>query len=247
MNPKVIGVIPARFASTRFPGKPLAMIAGKPLIQWVIEQSLKAKQLNEIIVATDHRDIAQLSEKLGIKAVMTESDLPSGTDRIYAATKDIQTDIVINIQGDEPLLNPVWIDSLVEALISNPSSSMSTLAHPLNRDDLENKNAVKVLINDLQQAIYFSRWPIPFSRKNFEDFHDNDFCLKHIGMYGYRTNFLIQFCQHQPNEIEQAESLEQLRALSMGARIQVITVAEPSIGVDTPEDAIKVEEILKRN
>lgn len=246
MNPKVIGVIPARFASTRFPGKPLAFIAGKPLLQWVVEQALKAKLLNQVIVATDHDEIAQLAEKLGVQAIMTESDLPSGTDRIYAATKNIYSNIVINIQGDEPMLNPNWIDLLVDGLKSHPNASMSTLAHPIGPDDLENKNAVKVLMNEKNQAIYFSRWPIPFSRKKSNDFQSLDFCQKHIGMYGYRANFLKEFCEHLPSPIEQAESLEQLRALSMGANIQVISVAEASIGVDTPEDAIKVEEFLKR-
>lgn len=246
VNHKVIGVIPARFASTRFPGKPLVNIAGKPLLQWVIEQAQLAQQLDEVIVATDHIEIARLSENLGMKAVMTDSDLPSGTDRIYAATKDMQAEIVINIQGDEPMLNPEWIDMLVLALKANPNSSMSTLAHPISEEDLENKNAVKVILNEQQQAIYFSRWPIPFSRKKMSDFPQQKFCMKHIGMYGYRSNFLKEFCQHPPSEIEQSESLEQLRALSMGASIQVISVAEASVGVDTPEDALKVEEYLKR-
>lgn len=246
MNHKIIGVIPARFASTRFPGKPLALIEGKPLLQWVVEQAQKAKTLNEVIVATDHQDIASLCQKLNVHFEMTESDLPSGTDRIYAAIKNNPADIVINIQGDEPMLNPEWIDLLVNSLLKNPNSSMSTLAHPILQEDLENKNAVKVILNDKSQAIYFSRWPIPFSRKEYSEFVDSRFCLKHIGMYGYRAPFLKEFCQHAPSPLEQAESLEQLRALSMGAVIEVISVAESSIGVDTPEDAIKVAEYLKR-
>lgn len=245
---KVIGVIPARYASTRFPGKPLAKIQGREMILWVIDGAKKSKKLQEVIVATDDQRIADVVEKAGTRAIMTDSELPSGTDRIWQAIKDENCDVVINIQGDEPLVTGTLVDALAEPMLQDPSLEMATLGHALNVEDLQSLNVVKVVSNQKGDALYFSRFPIPYSRVNAKhscDIHGSVYgSLKHIGMYAYRKSFLKDFCQTAPVEIEKAESLEQLRALHLGARIRVIQVQESSLGVDTPEDLKKVEAYL---
>lgn len=241
---KVACVIPARFGSTRFPGKPLVEIRKKPLIQWVVEGAKKAKTVSDVIVATDHQEIAEAAKKAGALVVMTDSDLPSGSDRIFAATKKLNYDIIINIQGDEPLVNADWIDSMAKELSQNSSLSMATFAHPLHEADIENKNAVKVILNKNHEAIYFSRWPIPFSRKSYQEIGSEVRCYKHIGVYGYQAAFLKTFCETPPSSLEIAESLEQLRALDLGAKIKVFLVNEATLGIDTPEDLVKFEQHL---
>lgn len=238
---KVACVIPARFGSTRFPGKPLVEIRQKPLIEWVIEGAKKAKAVSDVIVATDHVGIAEVAARAGAVVVMTDPDLPSGSDRIYAATKDLGYDVIINIQGDEPLVNADWIDSMAKELSENVHLSMATFAHPLQDSEIENKNAVKVILNQQQEAIYFSRWPIPFSRKSFQEIGSQTQCYKHIGIYGYQASFLKKFCETPPSSLEIAESLEQLRALDLGAKIKVFIVNEATLGIDTPEDLVKFE------
>ncbi len=241
----VVGVIPARFASTRFPGKPLTLIRGREMIAWVIEGARSAQQVQDLFVATDDERIAKVAEREGAVAVMTASDLASGTDRIYAAIQNKACDIVINIQGDEPLVNGSMIDALVAPLLNDPSLEMATLAHEISLEELISPHSVKVVVDQFGQALYFSRLPIPYSRDNAKH-SDLSGCLKHIGMYGYRKEFLSRFCSASQCELEKAESLEQLRALSLGAKIQVVTVQQRSIGVDTPEDVGKVETLLKR-
>lgn len=243
---KMIGVIPARYASTRFPGKPLEKIDGRPMIQWVIEGARQSRLVNEIIVATDDQRIAEAATVLGCQAVMTDSNLPSGSDRIFAAVKEMNIDVVVNIQGDEPLITGELIDSLAQAFINQPRLEMATLGHPLSDEELTSMNAVKVLLNQQNEAIYFSRLPIPYSRHSSKEVDASAVCLKHVGMYAYRKDFLATFCQTPPCAIEKAESLEQLRALFLGAKIKVIPVSEASLGVDTPEDLKKVEEFLRR-
>lgn len=240
---KILGVIPARFGSTRFPGKPLVKIAGKPLLQWVIEGAKTSRRLSDVWVATDHPDIFALAQRCGARAVMTESDLPSGSDRVWAAVKNVDCDVVLNIQGDEPLLTGELLDALAEPFLTDPNLEMATLGRPLGPGDLESKSTAKIVLNHRQEAIYFSRFPIPFSRVDAKQLPH--VCCKHIGLYAYRKDFLQRFCACGPVDLEKAESLEQLRALYLGARIRVVAVDHDSWGVDTPEDVAKIEAIIQ--
>lgn len=243
---KIIGVIPARYASTRFPAKPLALLQGTPMIQWVVEGARKSKLLSKVIVATDHEAIRQAALAAGAQVVMTASDLPSGTDRIHAATQNEDFDVVVNIQGDEPLVSGEWIDALAGVFIQDSRLDMATLAHPISLEELESINAVKVVVNHQDEALYFSRYAIPYSRIPGSEASGLSGCLKHIGMYAYTKRFLKQFCEAPPAEIEVAESLEQLRALYLGAKIKVLRVKESSLGVDTPDDLAKLDQLLRR-
>lgn len=239
---QVVGVIPARYASTRLPGKPLIKISGKPLLQWVIEGVQTSQKVNEFLVATDHEAIAELAQKCGVEAIMTSSDLPSGSDRVWAAIEDRQVDVALNIQGDEPLISGTLVDALAEPFFDSDEVVMSTLGRLPSLEDLESQNTAKIVLNHNSEALYFSRFPIPYSRNSIQDSPRG--CLKHIGLYGYRKSFLKKFCEQGPVEIERAESLEQLRALYLGAKIKVVQVDHESWGVDTPEDVGKIEQIL---
>ncbi len=241
---RVLAVIPARYASTRFPGKPLAKIAGVEMIAWVIRGAKKSKLLTDVWVATDDERIQKVALRENAKVAMTDPNLPSGTDRIWAAIQNEDCDIVINIQGDEPLVSSAWIDALAEPLIEEPDLQMATLAHPLSPAELQSPNSVKVVMDHKNNALYFSRFAIPYSRDNAKQ-SELKGALKHIGMYGFRKSFLKAFCAAPQAEIEKAESLEQLRALYLGAKIRVVPVHEKSLGVDTPEDIQKVEDFLK--
>lgn len=240
---RVVGVIPARFGSSRLPGKALLSLAGKPMLQWVIEGVQSCESMDELIVATDHEEIKNLAESVGCKAVMTDSHLASGTDRVWAAASHLDCDVVINIQGDEPLVTGVLLDQLVAPFFDVEGLEMSTLAHPMERSDLKDPSQVKVILNKWSDAIYFSRFPIPYSRH--EEIKSSLACLKHIGLYAYSRSFLETFCSHQPVDLEQGEGLEQLRALYLGAQIRVVPVNEVCGGVDTPEDVTKIEALLK--
>jgi 3-deoxy-manno-octulosonate cytidylyltransferase (CMP-KDO synthetase) len=241
---KAIGVIPARFGSTRFPGKPLKKILNKPLLQWVIEGAKTSRNLSEIWVATDHLEIFALAESCGAKAIMTASDLPTGSDRVFAATRDSAAEVVVNIQGDEPMIKGAMLDQLVAPLLTDSSLQMATLGRVLKPGDLESKNTAKIVLNKRGEALYFSRFPIPYSR--IDAGSQRAVCLKHIGLYAFRKSFLAEFCAQPPTALELAEGLEQLRALYLGARIKVVEVDFESWGVDTPEDVSKVEALLKR-
>lgn len=243
---KIVGVIPARYGSTRFPGKPLVLLNGRPMIQWTIEGARTSQLLSEVIVATDDVRIQQAAEAVGAKVVMTDSDLPTGSDRIYAAIKNIDCDVVVNVQGDEPLVTGTLVDSLAEVFVQDASLDMATLAHPISREEVESLNSVKVVLNHKSEALYFSRYPIPYSRVSAGSVAEWSGCLKHVGMYAYTKEFLGRFCQTAPTEIEVAESLEQLRALYLGAKIKVIKVQEASRGVDTPEDVAVIEKLLSQ-
>lgn len=243
---KILGVIPARFASTRFPGKPLISLLGKPLLQWTIEGARQSRSLQEIIVATDDERIQKLAIGCGARVVMTDASLPSGTDRVFAAIRNLDCDVAVNIQGDEPLITGELIDSLADIFVQDPSVDMATLAHPLAEADFANPNAVKVVLNARDEALYFSRFGIPYSRASVSQLGDSSGSLRHIGMYAYTKKFLKEFCEAPPALIEKAESLEQLRALYLGAKIKVLRVAEAGIGVDTPEDIVQVEKLLRQ-
>jgi 3-deoxy-manno-octulosonate cytidylyltransferase (CMP-KDO synthetase) len=241
---KAIGCIPARFGSTRFPGKPLVPLLGKPLLQWVVERAKESKTLSEVVVATDDRRIADVAERSGARVVMTDPDLPSGSDRVWAAAKTTDCDIVLNIQGDEPLITGPTLDLLVDALKNEPAIKLATLGRPMTDDALDSPNTAKIVLNQNNEALYFSRLPIPYSRgaQGVTQY----VCMKHIGIYGFRKEFLGQFCENGPVLLEQAEGLEQLRALYLGARIKVVPTTLETWGVDTPEDVLRVEDLLKR-
>jgi 3-deoxy-manno-octulosonate cytidylyltransferase (CMP-KDO synthetase) len=242
---KIIGIIPARYASTRFPGKPLALIAGKPLIQHVVEQCQWAKSLAEVIVATDDTRIWEVAQDF-CRVEMTRPEHPSGSDRIAEVAERCGGDAVVNIQGDEPLIDPGVIDAVANVLAQN---EMSTAATPI-RDPAEydNPNVVKVVVNAAGQALYFSRRTIPYlreaaSRPVPEQLAAFPF-LKHLGIYGYRRETLLRLVKFPVSPLENAEKLEQLRALENGIAIAVVRVAYDSIGVDLPEDVKRVEAIL---
>ena len=241
---KAIGVIPSRFGATRFPGKPLKPILGRPMVEWVIEGALKAKRLSEIWVATDHEEIAAVARKMGVRAVMTPSECPTGSDRVYYAVREAQVDVVLNIQGDEPLINGEMLDQLAEPLLKDPTLNMATLGRTLKAGDLENRATAKVVLNRHHDAIYFSRLGIPYTRVDAPA--NGGVSLKHIGLYAFRKSFLAEFCAQPPTPLELAEGLEQLRALYLGERIRVVHVEHEAIGVDTPEDVAKAEALLKR-
>jgi len=246
---KVAAVIPARRDSSRFFNKPMAKILDKEMIGWVIEGVKTSKKISEVIVATDSEEIYSVATKFKAKAVMTDSNLPSGTDRIFAAVKNSDFDIILNVQGDEPLVRASWLDPLIDSF-SDKSVAMSTLSNALTVEDLKNSNIVKVLVNSKNEAIYFSRFPVPFSKTASLDqvsLEQNDFCYRHVGIYGYRKDFLFQFCNTKPCKVELSESLEQLRALHLGEKIKVNLIRDTSCGVDIKEDIkIASELLLKR-
>lgn len=243
----VVGVIPVRYGATRFPGKPLAPILGKPMLQWVLEGVSQSQKLKQIIVATDHEDIAQLAKKLGYEYKMTDSQLPSGSDRVWQAVQDIDCDIVLNIQGDEPLIRGDVLDELINKIeaTSDQHIKMWTLADEIIEEALSSPQAVKIVLDRDNCALYFSRFAIPYSRQRWGGSTVGS-CLKHIGIYAYRKKFLKEFCQQEPISLEKAEGLEQLRALYLGARIQVVKVDYESWGVDVPEDVKKIESMLSK-
>ncbi|MEI7808517.1 MAG: 3-deoxy-manno-octulosonate cytidylyltransferase [Verrucomicrobiota bacterium] len=244
---KIVGIIPARFASTRFPGKPLALIAGKPLIQHVVEQCQKAKSLAEIIVATDDSRIADTAKKF-CRVEMTRADHPSGSDRIAEVTMRCNCEAVVNIQGDEPLIDPNVIDAVAKVL---PHEEMSTAATLIkNFSEYDNPNVVKVVVNATGHALYFSRRTIPYlrdaaNRPGNEPLAAFPF-LKHLGIYGYQRETLLRLVKFPVSPLENAEKLEQLRALEYGIQVAVVKVDYDSIGVDAPEDVVRVETILRK-
>ncbi|HEU6449283.1 MAG TPA: 3-deoxy-manno-octulosonate cytidylyltransferase [Verrucomicrobiae bacterium] len=243
---KVIGIIPARYASTRFPGKPLALIAGKPLIQRVVEQCQKAKSLSEIVVATDDERIFNTAKKF-CHVEMTRTNHPSGSDRIAEVAQKISCDAAVNIQGDEPLIDPGVIDSVAKVLTNCEMSTAATQIR--NISDLENPNVVKVVVNAAGRALYFSRRTIPYLREaasgSSEQLAAFAF-LKHLGIYGYRRETLLRLVKFPVSPLENAEKLEQLRALENGIQIAIVKVDYDSVGVDLPDDVKRVEEILNQ-
>ncbi len=239
---KILCVIPARYASTRLPGKPLKDIAGKPMICRVYDRALQARTLSGVLVATDDERILQAVEKHGGRAMMTAEDHPTGTDRlaeVAAANPDI--DLIINVQGDEPLIEPSLIDELGRAFGNDEGLQMATVATPI-KDEAEQKNPnnVKVVMDKNGNALYFSRSLIPYPRNDA-----GTPVYKHIGIYAYRREFLLEYAKMKPTPLERAESLEQLRALENGYKIRCIVTNSRFVGVDTPEDLAKVNEIYR--
>ena len=247
---KTYAIIPSRFGSSRFPGKPLAVLAGKPLVAWVVEAVKKARGFDEVLVATDDERIVRAVEEHGGKAVMTPSELPSGTDRVACAARNFlgrdfdDDDILVNVQGDEPLIDPALVDALVEKLKGDARWSMATAVTPIaSADDLNAKSVVKVVLDRDDGALYFSRLPIPCNRDAEPDVAGGLY-VRHLGIYAYRGEFLKRYIAERPCALEETEKLEQLRALWMGAKIAVVRTNDKGVGVDTPEDAERVAKLL---
>lgn len=243
---RIVGVIPSRWGSTRFPGKSLAMIAGKPMIQWVVERVKQAKKLDAVIVATDDQRIADCVQSLsipGVQVAMTRPDHPSGTDRIAEAVQGAGIDAVINVQGDEPLIDPLLIDELAD-VISSGEWDMATAATPIEREEqIDDPSVVKAVFNRHGQALYFSRSTIPHIREP-QGASRIGVYWRHIGIYAYRRDYLLKLVAEPPCALENLEKLEQLRALDMGCRMKVVKTQDFGIGVDTPSDVAKAEALL---
>ena len=256
---KTYGIIPSRYGSSRFPGKPLAPLAGRPLVAWVVDAVKKAKGFDEVLVATDDERIVAAVEQCGGKAVMTPSELPSGTDRIACAARNYlgrdfdDDDILVNVQGDEPLIDPALVERLAAKLKDDARWSMATAVTPIrSAGDFAAKTVVKVVLDRDDGALYFSRAPIPcdrdttpdFSTSQLLNFSTSSLYVRHLGIYAYRGAFLKRYIAEPPCELEKTEKLEQLRALWMGAKIAVVRTEDEGVGVDTPEDAVRVEKLL---
>lgn len=240
---KFLGVIPARYGSTRFEGKPLEIIHGKTMIEWVYKRSLSSK-LDKVVVATDDDRIAEVVKSFGGEVVLTSRDHETGTDRIAEVAKVYKEfDVIINVQGDEPLIESSMINSLITPFLEEPELKMATLKYKLdNMEDVNNPNIVKVICDKNDYAIYFSRNPIPFPRKL-----DISNYYKHIGVYAYKRDFVLDYAKMSQTPLEISESLEQLRVLENGYRIKVLETKHKVLGVDTPEDLIKVINYVKEN
>jgi len=256
-NLKVLAVIPARWASTRFPGKPLADILGKPMVQWVLEQAHKSSLVSEVVVATDDHRICDVVQNIGEKVIMTSPDHKSGTDRVAEVVKNFQCNIIVNIQGDEPLISPENIDLVIKPLLGSPDFSVSTLMIAIKKwDEMFDPNTCKVVVDGNGRALYFTRSPVPYNRNSWpEGVHmikdaGASSCVlgyKHIGMYAYTKSFLLQFPKLKASRLEDLEKLEQLRILDNGYAIQVIETNQSSISVDRPEDLGMVKQIINKN
>ncbi len=231
---RTIGVIPARMASTRFPGKVLANLGGKPMIQWVWEKAKKSQSLDDVLIACDHADVLNAAKAFGAKAIMTDPAHPSGSDRIAEAVSNVACDIIVNIQGDEPFIDPKTIDALAGLLKGDPSTPMGTVIKVIaSQEEFENPNVVKCVTDEKGFALYFSRSPIPYQR----DAHAKKVTrYKHLGIYAYRKDFLLQYKDWPKGCLEGIEQLEQLRVLERGYRIKTVVTEYESIAIDTPQD-----------
>ncbi len=239
-------VIPARYASTRLPGKPLALLGDKPMIQWVYEHAIKARAFSRILIATDDERIKKAAVSFGAEVVMTPTELPSGTDRVAEVVKDLSCDVVVNLQGDEPFVKPQLLDQLV-SVFRDPEVQIATPVKKItNYKELTNPNQVRVVRDARNYALYFSRAAVPFIRdesdlKKWLIHHD---FYKHVGIYAYRREVLLQLTGLPQGILEKAEQLEQLRFLEHGYRIYTLETDYESVGVDTEEDLIRVNELI---
>jgi len=240
---KSVIVIPSRYGATRFPGKGLARIQGRPMIQWVWEAACKSRLTEEVVVATDDDRIADTAAKFGANVVMTKKSHRSGTDRIAEVADKISAHLYVNVQGDEPLLSPTAVDDLIRAMMESPRIPIGTLANRIeSEEEWRSPEVVKVTCNRHHEALYFSRSPIPFQRT----FDPQARLLRHVGIYAFRARALETFVSLKPSPLEIAESLEQLRALEHGLTIQVIETKYRCLGVDTPADLARVESTLRK-
>ena len=240
---KIACIIPSRYASTRLPGKPLRMIAGETLVHRVYERAALAKLPDIVIVATDNEKIESEVKSFGGRVMMTSPDHPTGTDRLAEVAASLHDyDIVVNVKGDEPFINPDVIDSLAKMLAERDDLDMTTAAAPLKEDEYDDPSAVKVVVNQKGEALYFSRSLIPYPRNEFSVPP-----LKHVGIYAYRRDFLLAYAGMKQTPLEKTESLEQLRALEMGYKIGVIRIDSEDIGIDTEEDLKKANRLFERS
>lgn len=244
---KAIGVIPARWGATRFEGKVLANLLGKPVVQHVWENAKKARTLDSLIVACDDERILKAVEDFGGKAVYTSPNQPSGTDRLAEVVNAMDVDIVVNIQGDEPLIRPIMIDNLVMALQDEKTAQMATIIKKIDdASELTNSNVVKAVVDKNGYALYFSRYSIPYNRTSEVDPKKKPVYYKHIGVYAFTKDFLFTFKSLPHSSLENAEKLEQLRALEYGYKIKVVETKFDTVGVDRPEDLKRAEEAILR-
>jgi len=241
----VIGVIPARYSSTRFAGKVLVDISGKPMIQHVWERARKSLLLEEIIIACDDQRVAEAARSFGAKVAITSKDHASGTDRIIEVINPLEVKIVINIQGDEPLIHPTMIDAVAQALLDEPVVSMATIMKRLkDPQEINDPNVVKVVVDKDSFALYFSRSPIPCLAQNSKV--ESPVYYKHIGLYGYTKDFLFTYRNLPISSLEKTECLEQLRVLEEGFRIKVLETKYDTVGIDTPQDLEKLKLYLEK-
>lgn len=244
---KAIGVIPARWGATRFEGKVLANLLGKPVIQHVWDNAKKAKTLDDLVIACDDERIMKVVAGFGGKAVYTSPDQPSGTDRLAEVVNPLDVTIAVNIQGDEPLVKPIMIDNLVMALENEKTAQMATMIKRVEEEtELTNSNVVKVVVDKNGYAIYFSRYAIPYNRTGEVDREKRPVYFKHIGLYAFTKDFLFTFRNLPKSSLENAEKLEQLRAIENGYKIKVVETKFDTVGVDTPEDLKRAEDALLR-
>lgn len=243
MKLKITAVIPARYDSTRFPGKPLARINGSPMIAHVYNRVKKADNIDDVIVATDDKRIEKVVKDFAGRVQMTASDHSSGTDRVAEVAEELDADLIVNVQGDEPLIEPTMIDQAVSPFRREDGLVMATLKKRIDGlNEINNPNIVKVITDKNGYALYFSRSTIPCRHEKPAD--DIDY-YKHIGLYVYRRNFLLKYSMMEPTDLEKAESLEQLRALENGYKIKVVETAFNTVGVDTPKDLDHVEDLIQ--
>jgi 3-deoxy-manno-octulosonate cytidylyltransferase (CMP-KDO synthetase) len=242
---KVVVVIPARYGSTRLPGKPLVSIAGKPMIQHVFERAKLAQCVNQVIVATDDERIVKAVEAFGGEARMTRSDHRTGTERVAEVAAHVEGDVFVNVQGDEPLLDPAAVDAAVTSLLEDPPASIATVATPIKMPaDIMDPNVVKTVLDFEGNAIYFSRAPIPWVRDTGSKVLARH--LKHLGLYVFDRESLLEYPTLPPGELERIEQLEQLRWLENGWKIRVAEVEHDAVSVDVPEDVARVEKLLQK-
>ena len=238
MPAKVLGVIPARYQSSRFPGKALAPLAGKPILQHVFERASQSRYLTSVVIATDDERIAREARRFGAPVRMTRADHPSGTDRVAEAASVESATVVVNIQGDEPLIDPAAIDAAILGLLDGDAPMCTLMKRIEDMDELTNPNVVKLVTNRLGNAIYFSRCPIPYDRAGGAAY------FKHIGLYVYRRDFLLGYSSLPVGPLERVECLEQMRALENGFSIRAVETEYESLGVDTPEDLERVSRLF---
>lgn len=239
---KAIGIIPARYEATRFPGKPLYPIFGKPLVRHVYDRACLSKSLADVIVATDDKRIFDAVKEFGGNVVMTSANHETGTDRIAEVAAGLDCDLIVNIQGDEPLMDPALITKAVTVFSSKPDFKFGSAMTSIEmEEDIHNPNVVKVVVGAAGQALYFSRYPIPYRRKA-----NTQPVYQHIGFYVYRREFVIEYAAMKPTPLETTECLEQLRALENGIRIDMIETKYRGIGVDAPEDVARIEWEISR-
>lgn len=237
---QIVGLIPARYASVRFPAKPLALLNGKPMVVHVLDAARASRRLDRVVVATDDERIAQAVRAAGGEAVMTSASAASGTDRLAEAARALPGDVYVNVQGDEPLMDPISIDRAVDALLASPDRQIASVWVPLPAGEASDPNAVKVVVAADGRALYFSRAAIPYPRGGTPVYR------KHLGLYAYRAATLAAVAALPPSALEKSESLEQLRWLEAGYSIWMAEAAADSIGVDTPEDLSRAEEWMRK-